>query len=255
MPSEVHKFPIKGFIETSFLDWKGHLSSVIFFAGCNFRCPFCHNSDLVLHWDSLEDVHLEYIILTMRKFKQWVDRVVVTGGEPTIHMGLFSALGYLKREGLQVKLDTNGSSPSVLRGLVSEGLVDYIAMDIKGPLDRYDRWCGVEVNTKKIEESLRFIMEGNVPYEFRMTVVPSLHTEDDVYFVAEYLRAADKFFLQEFKPRRCVDPAYLNVAPFPRDIFERISKNVQQIRVTGIKPEEKVITFRQKKTGIKAGNS
>jgi pyruvate formate lyase activating enzyme len=252
MPSEVHKFPIKGFIETSFLDWKGELSSVIFFAGCNFRCPFCHNSDLVLHWDTLEDVHLEYIILTMRKFKNWVNRVVITGGEPTIHMGLFNALGYLKREGMLVKLDTNGSSPSVLKGLISEGLIDYIAMDVKGPLDHYDKWCGVEVDRKNIEESIRFIMEGTVAYEFRMTVVPDLHHEDDIYQVAEYLRSSDKFFLQEFRPRKCLDPSYLDIRPFSREVFERINSNVQKIRVTGIKPEQRVIKFRERKTKIKA---
>lgn len=246
MPSGMHKFPIKGFIETSFLDWKGELSSVIFFAGCNFRCPFCHNSDLVLRWDTLSDVHLEYIILTLRKYKQWVNKVVVTGGEPTIHMGLYNVLGYLKREDIQVKLDTNGSSPSVLRGLVAEGLVDYIAMDVKGPLERYDTWCGTKVDIKKIEESIRFIMEGNVNYEFRMTVVPSLHREEDVYQVAEYLRASDKFFLQEFKPRQCIDRSFLNVQPFPKGVFERMDKNVQQIRVTGIKPEERIIKFREK---------
>ncbi len=252
MQSEVHKFPIKGFIETSFLDWKGELSSVIFFAGCNFRCPFCHNSDLVLHWDTLEDIHLEYIILTMRKFKHWVNKVVITGGEPTIHMGLFNALGYLKREGIQVKLDTNGSSPSVLKGLVNEGLIDYIAMDVKGPIERYDKWCGVEVDRKKIEDSIRFIMEGTVAYEFRMTVVPGMHHEDDIYQVAEFLRSSDKFFLQEFKPRKCLDPSYLDIRPFSKDVFERISRNVQKIRVTGIKPEERVVKFREKKTKNKA---
>jgi hypothetical protein len=96
-------------------------------------------------------------------------------------------------------------------------------------------------------------MEGSVPYEFRMTVVPSLHLEDDVYQVVEYLRASDKFFLQEFKPRKCIDPTYLNIQPFSRDIIERINRNVHQIRVTGIKPEEHVIKFREKKTKIKTG--
>ena len=253
MLSETHKFPIKGFIETSFLDWKGELSSVVFFAGCNFRCPFCHNSDLVLHPDTLEDVYLEYIILTVRKYKQWVNKVVVTGGEPTIHMGLFNALGYLKREGMQIKLDTNGSSPSALRGLVHEGLVDYIAMDVKGPLDRYSEWCGTEVDRSSIEESIRFIMENGLDYEFRMTVVPELHTEADVYAVAEYLRAADKFYLQEFRPRKCLDPSFLNVQPFSKDAFERLNDNVTQIRITGIKPEERAMKFREKKAKIKEG--
>jgi pyruvate formate lyase activating enzyme len=247
VPLEAPKFPIKGFIETSFLDWRGELSSVVFFAGCNFRCPFCHNSDLVLRAEGLEDVYLEYIILTLRKYKNWVNRVVVTGGEPTIHMGLFSALGYLKREGMKIKLDTNGSSPSVLRGLVNEGLVDYIAMDVKGPIGQYSRWCGVSVDRTKIEESIRFIMEGDLDYEFRMTVVPELHREEDVYQVAEYLRSAEKFYLQEFKPRQCLDPTYLNIRPLAHDVFERINHNVEQIRATGIKPEERVIEFRDKK--------
>jgi len=167
-------------------------------------------------------------------------------------MGLFNALGYLKREGIQVKLDTNGSSPSVLKGLVNEGLIDYIAMDVKGPIERYDKWCGVEVDRKKIEESIRFIMEGTVAYEFRMTVVPGMHHEDDIYQVAEFLRSSDKFFLQEFKPRKCLDPSYLDIRPFSKDVFERISRNVQRIRVTGIKPEERAVKFREKKTKIKA---
>jgi pyruvate formate lyase activating enzyme len=251
--SEVHKFPIKGFIETSFLDWRGELSSVIFFGGCNFRCPFCHNSDLVIQPEQLEDVYLEYIILVLRKYKQWVNRVVVTGGEPTIHLGLFNTLGYLKREGMKVKLDTNGSSPSVLRGLVNEGLVDYVAMDVKGPIDRYSKWCGVDVDHNKIEESIRFIMDSGLDYEFRMTVVPELHREDDVYEVAEYLRSAEKFYLQEFKPRKCLQPSFLNIKPFSSEIFEKIDRNVKQIRVTGIKPEERVIKFREKKAHIKEG--
>lgn len=253
MLSGTHKFPIKGFIETSFLDWKGELSSVIFFSGCNFRCPFCHNSDLVLHPDALEDVYLEQIILTLRKYKQWVDRVVVTGGEPTIHMGLFTALGYLKREGMKVKLDTNGSSPSTLRGLVHEGLIDYIAMDIKGPLDRYSKWCGTDVDRNSIEESIRFIMENGLDYEFRMTVVPQFHTEEDVYAVAEYLRAADRFYLQEFRPRKCIDPSFLSIEPFSKDTFERLNNSITQIRVTGIKPEERTLKFREKKAKIKEG--
>lgn len=253
MPSGMPKFPIKGFIETSFLDWKGELSSVIFFAGCNFRCPFCHNSDLVLHPDTLEDVYLEHILLTVRKYKQWVNKVVVTGGEPTIHLGIFSALGYLKREGMHIKLDTNGSSPSTLRGLVHEGLIDYIAMDVKGPLDRYNKWSGVDVDRNSIEESIRFIMESGLDYEFRMTVVPQFHTEEDVYAVAEYLRAADKFYLQEFRPRKCLDPSFLTIEPFPKDVFERLKSNVTQIRVTGIKPEERVLRFREKRVKIKEG--
>jgi pyruvate formate lyase activating enzyme len=166
------KFPLKGFVETSFIDWKGRLSSVLFCGSCNFRCPYCHNRDLVLRAEQMEDVPFEYIILTLRKYRQWVENVVVTGGEPTIHMSLFHLLGRLKEEGMHVKLDTNGSNPSVLKGVVSEGLIDSIAMDVKGPVSCYDKWCGTAVDCTKIEESVGFIMGGSLDYEFRMTVVP-----------------------------------------------------------------------------------
>jgi pyruvate formate lyase activating enzyme len=227
--SRGRNFPIKGFIETSFLDWRGELSSVVFLGGCNFRCPFCHNSDLVLRHHELDDVHLEHIILTLRKYKQWVDKVVITGGEPTIHMSLFNIIGYIKREGVLVKLDTNGSDPNVVKGLVNEGLVDYIAMDVKGPLDQYDKWCGAGVDRTKIEESIRFIMEGRVDYEFRMTVVPFLHREDDVYEVARVLKGARRFYVQPFQARNTISPVYRHIQPHSPDKVEEIRQKVDKL--------------------------
>jgi anaerobic ribonucleoside-triphosphate reductase activating protein len=153
-------FPVKGFIETSFLDWKDHLSSVFFTGGCNFRCPFCHNSDLVLNHDRLLDIPEEQILGNLRKFRKWIDRVVVTGGEPTLQKGLPVFAERLKREGYKVKLDTNGSHPEVIKDLVSAGLIDCIAMDIKGPITGYDRWCGTTVDRDKIEESIDFQGRG-----------------------------------------------------------------------------------------------
>ncbi len=141
---------IKGFLETSFVDWKGHLASVLFLGGCNFRCPFCHNRDLVLNPGGFEDVPLEYVVATIRKYRaHWIDKIVITGGEPTIHKNLFALIGLLKNEGMSIKLDTNGSNPSVVKGLVNDGLIDCIAMDVKGPLDRYSRWCGTEVDGER----------------------------------------------------------------------------------------------------------
>jgi len=225
----VHSVPIRGFLETSFIDWKGRLSSVLFTGGCNFRCPFCHNAELVLHHDAMEEIPLEHIILNLRKYKKWVDRIVITGGEPTIHMDLFHMIGQIKAEGIKVKLDTNGSSPFVLKGLVNDGLIDYVAMDVKGPVDRYKRWCGVDINTKNIEESIQFILEGKVDYEFRMTVVPFLHREDDVYEAAEYIRYAKRFTIQEFRPHNTLDPSYANIKPFSPDKVAKIRENVEQI--------------------------
>ena len=229
MLSREPDYPIKGFIETSFLDWKEHLASVIFLGGCNFRCPFCHNRDLVLDHLSMEDIPIDFLIATLRKYKKWVERVVVTGGEPTINMSLFKLLGQLKREGMQVKLDTNGSNPAIVKGLVGEGLVDYIAMDVKGPVDRYSRWCGTHVDARKIRETIRFIMEGHVDYEFRMTVVPFLHREEDVYETASYIHEAKRFFIQEFRPECTLDPAYARIEPFSTERMQRMRSQVADI--------------------------
>jgi pyruvate formate lyase activating enzyme len=221
--------PIKGFIETSFIDWKGQLASVVFTGGCNFRCPYCHNSGLVTNHHCLEDIPLDYIFLTLRKYKDWVNNIVITGGEPTIHKSLFRLLGELKSMGMAIKLDSNGSSPSTLKGLVHDGLVDYIAMDLKGPVSGYNRWCGIDVDTAKIDESLDFILEGNVDYEFRMTVVPFLHREEDVYEAAERIKHAKNFFIQEFRPMNTLNPSYCDIKPFPSSKVVRIRKGVADI--------------------------
>lgn len=223
--------PIKGLIETSFLDWKERLSSVIFLGGCNFRCPFCHNKELVLEHAAMENMPVEYLIATLRKYKNWIDSVVVSGGEPTINMGLFGFIGQLKSEGMRVKLDTNGSNPSMLKGLVNDGLIDCVAMDVKGPLDRYSRWCGINVDVNRIRESIEFIMEGAIDYEFRMTVVPFLHQEDDVYEVASFIKDAKKFFIQEFRPDSTLNPAYAKIQPFSPDKMAKIRTNVIEMMV------------------------
>lgn len=206
MSLKAEKVPIKGFIETSFIDWKGHLSSVIFTGGCNFRCPYCHNSDLVLRPNELEDIPLDYIIKRLKKFKKWVNHIVITGGEPTIHKGLLELIEEIKSLGFNIKLDTNGSNPEMLKELAKRDLLNYIAMDIKGPLDRYSRWCGIEVDVEKIKESLRFILEGSIDYEFRMTIVPFFHKEKDVYETVKYIKTAKRFYIQEFKPRNTLNP-------------------------------------------------
>ncbi len=222
-------FPIKGFLETSFLDWKDHLSSVIFTGGCNFRCPFCHNSDLVLNQHLLVDIPEEQIFGHLRKFRKWVDKVVITGGEPTLQKGLPEFVRRLKQDGFKVKLDTNGSHPQVLRELVKAGLVDYIAMDIKGPTGHYDRWCGTAVDRDKIEESIDFISGGQIDHEFRMTVVPFLHKEADVYEAASRVGHAKRFTVQDFVPRNTLNPAFAHVRPFSPDRMMRIRQNVQGI--------------------------
>jgi pyruvate formate lyase activating enzyme len=222
-------FPVKGFLETSFLDWKDHLSSVLFTGGCNFRCPFCHNSELVLNHRCLPDIPEEQILANLRKFRQWVDRVVITGGEPTLQKGLPVFAERLKQAGFKVKLDTNGSHPEVVKDLVKAGLIDYMAMDIKGPTPAYERWCGTPVDRDKIEESIDFIIEGQIDHEFRMTVVPFLHKEADVYEAASRVGGARRFTVQDFVPRNTLNPAFAHLRPFSPDRMMKIRQNVEGI--------------------------
>ncbi len=230
MPSAAPECPVKGMIETSFVDWKGCLSTVLFTGGCNFRCPYCHNADLVENWGRLDDVPLDYVLAHFRKFKDWLDRVVVTGGEPTIHRGLGRLIGRLKEAGLLVKLDTNGSNPAVLRALLRDGLLDFVAMDLKGPLEYYDRWCGVpDVDANAVRESVAIIMEAEADHEFRMTVVPFLHKEKDVYAVAEYLKGAKRFTIQEFRPNNTLNPAFAYIRPYPTQTMERMRAKAADI--------------------------
>jgi pyruvate formate lyase activating enzyme len=177
----------------------------------------------------MHDVPFDHILGRLQKFHKWIERVVITGGEPTLHKGLPDAVGVLKKRGLKVKLDTNGSHPEVLKSLVIDGMVDYVAMDVKGPLDGYDRWCGVSVDKGAIRESIDFLLEGHVEYEFRMTLVPFLHKEHDVYETAEEISPARRFFLQEFVPRDTLNPKYASLRPFSPDKMNSMRSTVRSI--------------------------
>jgi pyruvate formate lyase activating enzyme len=227
--SPQYKFPIKGFIETSFIDWPGKLASVLFTGGCNFRCPFCHNGDLVLRHTRMPSIPNRHVMATLRRFSKWVNRVVVTGGEPTLQPGLPDFLQLLKNTGFLIKLDTNGSNPDLLKDLAGKGLIDYVAMDVKGPLARYERWCGVHVDVGKIEESIKFLLEGSIDYEFRMTLVPFLHREQDAYDAAEGIKSARRFVIQTFIPRDTLNPAYAQVKPFLPEKMTAIRAKVRYI--------------------------
>jgi pyruvate formate lyase activating enzyme len=177
----------------------------------------------------MADISFAHILGRLQKFRKWVERVVVTGGEPTMQAHLPEALSIIKEQGFLIKLDTNGSRPAVIRSLVEAGLVDYVAMDVKGPLDSYDRWCGTKVNSDHIRESIDLLLQGTVDYEFRMTFVPFLHKEHDVYQAAEELKTARRFFIQEFVPRDTLDPAYISIRPFSPERMKSIRNNARTI--------------------------
>ena len=217
---------IKGFLETSFVDWPGKISSVLFLPHCNLRCPYCHNHELVFHPEQYSTFSLGDILKRLLSFRGWIDGVCLTGGEPTLHADLPFLIQEIKRLGFLVKLDTNGSNPQLLEQLVAEKKVDFVSMDVKAPLDsfRYSRAAGLPVQLKPILESIEILKRGKVDYEFRMTVVPGLHKEDDIQTLGNQLRAGPRFILQNFNPENPLDPSFKDIAPYDPGRLRKIER-------------------------------
>jgi pyruvate formate lyase activating enzyme len=235
--------PIKGFIETSFLDWPGQICAVIFLPYCNLRCPYCHNHPLVLKPDTLETLSLDVILESaVGGLKDWIDGICITGGEPTIHRALPDLLRKILKAGFKSKLDTNGTQPEILRYLITEKLVDHVAMDVKAPLDdaAYARCAGVFVPVSIIKESIHVLMAADVSSTLRCTVTPTLLAESDVYLLAEHLKdlgaeyrsgpeTGASLTLQNFNPADPLDPALKNVKPFTEEALSRMQDRVNRI--------------------------
>lgn len=222
---------IKGFLETSFLDWRGKLCSVIFLPGCNFRCPYCHNHPLVFHPEQYATFPLEDILARLHSLRNWIDGVCLTGGEPTFHTDLPLLVRKIKRHGFLVKLDTNGSNPPMLENLIEGGQIDFVSMDVKAPLGpfSYSRSTGLPVNLRPILESIEILKRRKVEYEFRMTVVPGLHREEDIRTLGNHLRAGQRFILQNFNPENPLDPSLRNIIPYDPKALKKIEREVQQM--------------------------
>jgi pyruvate formate lyase activating enzyme len=194
--------------------------------GCNFKCPYCHNPELVD--DKLFNKCLDEkeILDFLKKRIGKIDGVTITGGEPTIQNDLMSFIKRIKRMGFAVKLDTNGSLPDVLRNLLKEKLLDYIAMDIKAPLSKYENIAQVPLEINFIEESVRIILKAKIEHEFRTTVVQSLLTEGDILNIAGLIIGARRYTLQKFVPTKTLDKNYLKAKPFSSDVLEQIRKKL-----------------------------
>jgi pyruvate formate lyase activating enzyme len=213
--------PIKGIEKTSLIDYPGRISAVVFLGGCNFRCPFCHNRELVLDHENMDSIPEEQVLDFLKARKDWLDGAVISGGEPTLHKELPGFLEKVKGLDYLVKLDTNGTNPGMLKSLMEKRLVDYVAMDIKGPADKYQKAAGANADMGKIRESISLLIGSDVKHEFRSTIVPGLHTKEDVVAMARMLTGADKFYLQQFRPRNTLDPELNKVKPFEeREMME-----------------------------------
>ena len=192
---------ISGIQKLTLLDYPGTVACTVFTAGCNFRCPFCHNAMLVLP-EQIEDASLgeDEVLSFLKKRRGVLDGVAITGGEPLITDETENFIEKIKSMGYAVKLDTNGAFPERLRRLTGKGLVDYVAMDIKNSPHKYAQTIGLDsAPLGKIEESIHILMSGSVDYEFRTTLVKGFHTEDDIKTIGKWLSGADKWYLQAFK--------------------------------------------------------
>ena len=216
---------ISGLQKMTLLDYPGKVACTVFLQGCNFRCPFCHNSDL-LGGTGPEEIGVETLMAFLKKRVGLLDGVCITGGEPTLQKDLDQLLERIKTLGYFVKLDTNGTRPETVKDLVARGLVDYIAMDIKNSPDRYGDTAGVSrMDLIPLEETMRFLMTGDLDYEFRTTVVAQLHDEESMEAIGKWLqklspeRKAKRLFLQAYMDRDTVLMAGLSA--HSRQIMER----------------------------------
>jgi pyruvate formate lyase activating enzyme len=228
-----------GLQKLTLIDFPGKLACTIFCAGCNFRCHFCYNRELVLaeeikrHPKISEDDFFEFL----SEKRKLLEGVCVTGGEPTLQKDLPDFIKKIKKLGFLVKLDTNGSNPGMLEKLFREKLIDYIAMDIKAPLGvkskisnlkskKYEKVVGAKINLNKIKKSIELVKNSGVDYEFRTTVVPVLHTKEDIIQIAREISSAKKYFLQNFRPKKTVDPKLAKIKPYPQEFLLEIQKAI-----------------------------
>lgn len=217
-----------GLLKQSLIDYPGEIAAVLFTRGCNFRCPFCHNPELLIKPRNPETVYdIEEILDYLRQRKGFLDAVVVTGGEPTLHVELPDHLRRIKDLGYLVKLDTNGSHAAMLEGLLQEGILDYVAMDIKAPVDykEYQQVCR-QISADdffNVRSSIQLLLEGEIPVEFRTTVVPHLHNAEDIEAIARYIAGAQKYTLQQFHPRVTLDPGFSSVVPYSNEEMQAMA--------------------------------
>ncbi|PWJ47435.1 anaerobic ribonucleoside-triphosphate reductase activating protein [Faecalicatena contorta] len=228
---------IQGLQKLTLLDYPEKVACTIFTAGCNFRCPFCHNASLVTHVDPHNEMQKEEVLGFLRKRQGILDGVCISGGEPLLQPDIEEFLVEVKNIGYAIKLDTNGSNAVLLRRMVEQGLVDYVAMDIKNAPEKYGETIGIkEYHLENILQSADFLLSGAVPYEFRTTVVRELHKREDFAAIGRWIRGAEKYYLQGF-----VDSGDLiqpGLRGYTKDIMEQaleiVRRNVPNAELRGV---------------------
>ena len=216
--------PIKGVQKQSLADYPDKVCAIAFLPGCTFKCPYCHNPELITSPEKLPTMKEDEFIQFIKGRGKWLDGVCISGGEPMIHQGLPGFIKKINDAGFLVKLDTNGSNPRMLRDVLSSGNVDYVAMDIKSSLPRYAEATNSPVDLRKIEESVQIIRASGINYEFRTTVLPKLVSREDIIKIGEWLKGSKRFAIQQFRSNKTLDPSYANEPQYSDDELIELKK-------------------------------
>ncbi len=229
---------IKGFQGTSLLDFPGRVASLVFTGGCNLTCPFCHNGGLVQSPDNYPDIPLDELLADLKARRNFIDGVVISGGEPTIEAGLPAFLAELKRLDLQVKLDTNGLLPDVIADLLEHNMLDYIAVDIKTSLKRYSELHSVAVDPAALIATVALLGNTDIEVEYRTTCIPGLVTQQEIDEIGVLLRGAPLWVLQQYVAEHAMDTGWQEQEPYPPEQLQQFATSakecVQQVQVRGI---------------------
>jgi pyruvate formate lyase activating enzyme len=214
--------------KVSLIDYPGEICAIVFTQGCNFRCPYCHNPELVNPELYNERLPEEVIFSFLAKRKGKIDAVTITGGEPTIQHGLIDFVKRVRKKGYSIKIDTNGSNPEVIEKLLSMKMLDYIAMDIKSPAEKHKIVTRSQINFDTIKQTIELIMKSGIPYEFRTTALKKLLEENDILDIASLIKNARLYVLQQFIPSKVLDRGFIKYESYSRDELESLSKKIAQ---------------------------
>jgi pyruvate formate lyase activating enzyme len=219
---------IGGLQKVSLIDYPGLICAIVFVQGCNFKCPYCHNPELVDSKLFRPVIGELDVIDFLSKRKGKIDAVTISGGEPTIQEDLLPFIEQIKKMGFAVKLDTNGSQPQVIRSLLEKNLLDFIAMDVKGPLVKYKNIACTPVDPEKIKKSIKNILQSKVEHEFRTTIVKSQLTEKNILEIGEMISGARKYALQKFIPERTLEKKFSREKTYSNEALEKFKKRLEK---------------------------
>lgn len=228
---------IHGLEKLSLVDYDGFVAATVFTGGCNFKCPFCHNASLVTDFKDLSVIEEQYIIDYLKKRKGIIEGLCITGGEPTLNKDLPDFCRKIKEIGVSIKVDSNGTNPEMIKTLAGNGLADYFAIDIKNDKTGYAKTIGLNgFDLSNVEKTVSYLINGNIGYEFRTTIISQFHKESNILEIAKWIDGAEKYFLQKFKSGdNCLSPDGLTPVPDEEALkFANIAKPfVKSVKLRG----------------------